>query len=397
MRYIIHKSPVNEKFYIWDTKEKILTTETGYDIILDIISDKYAVIGKSVFYYIDDRKYKSYSYQLIDISGRVVFNTLFEYVYPTDTIIYCKLDGLPINELSYLGNYQWKTNKGVYNSKNPFLYYNSKIAIIKGECAHKRIDGRMQLACTYRMIDNEGRILKEEIFKYSERSKVIKQFLEIEKQNTKVNWSQLFQQFVDMRWEKMDYIKENVSYNKTNHSYDILINDSIILHNVHLKVANNRFLLVFRNDEKYNLRYEDERKIIDNSSVCLAILNEKYELLYFSVDGFLINSSTLDTGIIINHDYIIDEKGHLYNLPSNISFYNNTCDRLGHIKIEEGGKIGYMNNRGKIIIPPIFPKDIQVGVDRVAADGYWKDYQREMRNSISDAYEEDSDAYWNTD
>ena len=36
MRYIPQKSPLIDKYYIWDTVEKKITTEVGFDIIVDI-------------------------------------------------------------------------------------------------------------------------------------------------------------------------------------------------------------------------------------------------------------------------------------------------------------------------------------------------------------------------
>ena len=56
-----------------------------------------------------------------------------------------------------------------------------------------------------------------------------------------------------------------------------------------------------------------------------------------------------------------------------------------------------MNNRGEVVIPPIFPKDIQVGIDEDAANESWREHQKYVADSISDAYEGDSDARWNTD
>ena len=48
MRYIPQKSPLIDKYYIWDTVEKKITTETGFDIIVDIVADKIAVVGKNI-------------------------------------------------------------------------------------------------------------------------------------------------------------------------------------------------------------------------------------------------------------------------------------------------------------------------------------------------------------
>lgn len=50
MRYIPQKSPLIDKYYIWDTVEKKITTEVGFDIIVDIVADKIAVVGRATSY-----------------------------------------------------------------------------------------------------------------------------------------------------------------------------------------------------------------------------------------------------------------------------------------------------------------------------------------------------------
>ena len=84
-------------------------------------------------------------------------------------------------------------------------------------------------------------------------------------------------------------------------------------------------------------------------------------------------------------------------MPENIKFDEFYSDNCGYAEIEKNNKLGYMNNRGEVVIPPIFPKDIQVGIDEDAANESWREHQKYVADSISDAYEGDSDARWNTD
>ena len=43
MRYKVIKSPITKKYYIWDSEEKKMSSEIGFDIILEIVQDKIAI------------------------------------------------------------------------------------------------------------------------------------------------------------------------------------------------------------------------------------------------------------------------------------------------------------------------------------------------------------------
>ena len=101
MRYIIQKSPIIEKFYIWDEEEKKISFERGFDIILEIVHDKIAVVGRATSYRSGYHLYSTYKYSLVDVKGRPVSEKEFDFVYPKDSFIFCKNGGLPINKLSY--------------------------------------------------------------------------------------------------------------------------------------------------------------------------------------------------------------------------------------------------------------------------------------------------------
>ena len=56
-----------------------------------------------------------------------------------------------------------------------------------------------------------------------------------------------------------------------------------------------------------------------------------------------------------------------------------------------------MNNEGQIVIPPIFPKDRQSGIDEDAANDAWRENQKEIAGWSDDAFDGEPDAYWNID
>ena len=130
---------------------------------------------------------------------------------------------------------------------------------------------------------------------------------------------------------------------------------------------------------------------------CIAVLNDSFNVIYYSKDGFDIYPRTFHNRIIINREYILCPDGRLLNLPENIKFDEFYSDDCGFAEIEKDDKIGFMNNEGQIVIPPIFPKDEQIGIDEDAANDSWREYQKYAAGSVSDAYEGDSDALWNTD
>lgn len=130
---------------------------------------------------------------------------------------------------------------------------------------------------------------------------------------------------------------------------------------------------------------------------CIAILNDSFEVIYYSNNGFNIYPWTFHNRIIIDSDYILCLDGKLFNLPENIKFDEFHSDNCGFARIEKDGKIGFMNNDGQIVIPPIFPKDRESGIDEEAANDSWREYQKEITSWSSDAYEGDDSNRWNTD
>ena len=397
MRYKIQKSPLIEKFYLWDTVEKKLTTETGYDIIIEIVEDRYAIVGYRRNYKVDYHYYCTYDYKLIDVNGREVFNEEFEFVYPTDSYVFCKIKNLPVNKLTYLGNYVWNQKDKNIRTKYPYFYIDDEKAIVKGEYWEDRADPIFpKFGYMYQLLNKRGEVLQEEKIENKEYiSKILQKFSKSHQQPNYV-YIDFLADNLDEKWAHINEIAE-----RTNDKYynlgSIQINDTLVLTNVHLGFAWNKYLLVYKDDNEYDRSYHHDRKIINRANNCLAILNDSYKLLYYSADGFKVNTRTFIDRIIIGEEYIMDFDGSLFSIPKDIIFSDDTCDRLGYLQIEKDDKLGYMNNRGEVVIPTIFPKDVQVGIDEDAANESWQEYQQYATDSVSDAYEGDSDAHWNTD
>lgn len=397
MRYIIQKSPIIEKFYIWDTVEKRLTTETGYDIIIEIVEERYAIVGYRRNYKVDYHYYNTYDYKLIDVNGREVFNEEFEFVYPTDSIVYCKFGNLPVNKLTYLGNYVWNQKGKNIKARYPYFYIDDEKAIVKGEYWEDRTDPIFpKFGYMYQLLNKRGEVLQEEKIESKERiSKIFQRFPKSHQQPNYVYIDFMADSF-DEKWAHINEMTERAS-DKYYNLGSIQINETLILENVHLGFAWDKYLLVYKEDNEYDRSYHHERKIINRANNCLAILNDSYKLLYYSADGFKVNTRTFIDRIIIGEEYIMDFDGSLFSIPKDIIFSDDTSDRLGYLQIEKDDKLGYMNNRGEVVIPPIFPKDVQVGIDEDAANESWREYQKYAADSVSDAYEGDSDARWNID
>ena len=72
MRYTIIKSPITKKYYIWDSEEKKMSSEEGFDIILEIVQDKIAIVGRATSYQSGYYYYSTYKYKLVDVKGRPI-------------------------------------------------------------------------------------------------------------------------------------------------------------------------------------------------------------------------------------------------------------------------------------------------------------------------------------
>jgi len=390
MRYIPQKSPLIDKYYIWDTVEKKITTETGFDIIVDIVADKIAVVGRATSYQSGHYYYSTYKYQLVDVKGRPISEKEFDFVYPYDSFIYCKNKGLPINKLSYLDNYIWDNESGRYLSKYPFYYYNSKNAIVKGKYWHESF----KRGYCYQYIDTKGNVLKEA--KVESKDSVERVLLGFRMQDSSnLVYIDVLADSIDKRWERINELAKRTDKDYFN-LCDFNLSEKYDFNNVKICFAWGEFLILTKMEKNPSYTgYDYQPKYKEGK--CIAVLNDSFDVIYYSKDGFNICPRTFHNRIIINREYILCPDGRLFNLPENIKFDDFYSDDCGFAEIEKDEKIGFMNNEGQIVIPPIFPKDRQSGIDEDAADDAWREYQKDIAGWTEDAFEGDSDARWNTD
>ena len=296
-----------------------------------------------------------------------------------------------------MGNYVWNQKDNIIKTKYPFFYIDDEKAIVKGKYWEDRTDPIFpKFGHMYQLLNKRGEVLQEEKIESKERiSKIFQRFPKSHQQPNYVYIDFMADSF-DEKWVHINEMTERAS-DKYYNLGSIQINDTLVLTNVHLGFAWNKYLLVYKDDNEYDRSYHHDRKIINRANNCLAILNDSYKLLYYSADGFKVNTRTFIDRIIIGEEYIMDFDGSLFSISKDIIFSDDTCDRLGYLQIEKDDKLGYMNNRGEVVIPTIFPKDVQVGIDEDAANESWQEYQQYATDSVSDAYEGDSDARWNTD
>lgn len=390
MRYKIIKSPLNKRFYIWDEEEKKISSENGFDIVLEIIQDKIAIVGRATLYQSGYYYYETYKYKLVDVKGRPVSEKEFDFVYPCDSYIFCKNNGLPINKLSYLDNYIWDNVSGRYLSKYPFYLYDSRNAIVKGEYWHESYKG----GYWYHYIDTKGNVLKEAKVESKESAERVL-FGHSKQDFSNLVYIDVLAESVDKRWERINELAKRTDKDYYN-LCDFNLCEKYDFHNVKISFVWGEFLVLIKMEKNPSYTGYDRRPKYKEGK-CVAILNDSFNVIFYSKDGFDIYPRTFHNRIIINHEYILCPDGRLFDLPENIKFDEFYSDNCGFAEIEKDEKIGFMNNQGLIVIPPIFPKDRQSGIDEAAANDTWREYQKEIAGWSSDAYEGDDSNRWNTD
>lgn len=390
MRYIPQKSPLIDKYYIWDTVEKKITTEKGFDIIVDIVADKIAVVGRTTSYQSGNYYYSTYKYQLVDVNGMPVSDKEFDFVYPYDSFIFCKNSGQPINKLSYLDNYIWDNDRGRYLSKYPFYFYDLKTAIVKGDYWRESNKG----GYWYQYIDTKGNVLKEA--KVESKESVERALFEFRMPDySNLVYIDVLADSVDKRWGRINELAKRTDKGYFN-LCDFNLSKKYDFYNVSISFAWEDFLILRKMEDNPSYTGYDRQPKYKKGK-CIAVLNDSFDVIYYSKDGFDIYPRTFHNRIIINREYLLCPDGKLFNLPENIKFDEFYSDNCGFAEIEKNDKIGFMNNEGHIVIPPIFPKDKLSGINKEAADDAWREYQKEIAGWTEDAFDGEPDAYWNSD
>ncbi len=390
MRYSIIKSPIIDKYFIWDKEEKKISSEKAYDIILEIVQDKIAIVGRKTSYRSGCYYYLTYVYSLVDVTGRPISEKTFDFVYPNDYFIFCKNGKLPINKLTYLDKYIWENESGHYLSEFPFYSYGQQNAIIAGEPSKER----WRNTRCYKYIDTRGEVLKEaEVNPYSSVERALFGFPKYDLSNRV--YIDVFGSTEDKKWERVTELITKKNDNNYN-IYDINLFEKYNFHNVSLRLAWDKFLLLIKMEENPSYTVYD-RQPKYNEGKCLAVLNDSFDVIFYSKDGFDIYPRTFHNRIVINQEYILRSDGRLFNLPENIKFDELNSDNCGFAKVEKDDKIGFINNEGQFVIPPIFPKDRENGIDEELADQEWREYQRDIAGYAEDAFDGEPDAIWNID
>lgn len=390
MRYNIIKSPLIEKFFIWDNEEKKISSEKGFDIILDIVQDKIAIVGRKYSYQSGYYYYLSYKYKLVDVNGRSISEKEFDFIYPYDSFILCKNYGLAINKLSYLDNFIWDNESGCYMSKYPFYSYNQKNAIVRGDYWYESYKS----GYWYQYIDTKGKVLKKA--KVESKENIERALFGFHKQDySNLVYIDVLADYVDRRWERINKIAKRTDIKYFN-ICDFNLSEQYKFHNIMMSFAWSNFLILKKMEE--NPHYSGNDSIAKyHEGKSIAILNDAFEVIFYSKSGFDVNPRAFRNRIIINNEYILCSDGRLYNLPKDIKFSEFNSDDCGVAEIEKDGKIGFLNNEGQIVIPPIFPKDSDAGINEAAADDAWREYQKEITDWTDDAYEGNATNGWNTD
>ncbi len=389
MRYSIIKSPIIDKYYIWDKEEKKISSEKGFDIILEIVQDKIAIVGRETSYRSGYYYYLKYVYSLVDVTGRPISEKTFDFVYPNDYFIFCKKGKLPINKLSYLDKYIWENESGHYLSEYPFYSCGQKNAIIEvGPSKELWRNTRW-----YKYIGTGGEVQKEaEVATYNSVELALFGFPKHEVSNRV--YIDVFGCCEDKKWERVNELIQRTDFDCC--VYDFNLSEKYNFHNVRLQLAWDEFLLLIKMEKNQSYTgYCREPKY--KESKCLAVLNDSFEVIFCSKDGFDINPDIFQNRIIINCEYILRSDGRLFSLPDNIKFDELKSDNCGFARIEKDDKIGFINNEGQFVIPPIFPKDRENGINEYLAEEEMREYQREIAGWTEDAFDGEPDAAWNID
>ena len=229
-----------------------------------------------------------------------------------------------------------------------------------------------------------------------ESNKSVEQvLLKSSKQDSNLVYIDVLACSINKKWDRINGLAKRTDKQYFN-ICDFNLSPKYNFHNVKICFAWGNFLILTKMEENpFYTGYDCTPKYKEGK--CIAILNDSFDVIYYSNNGFNVYPQTFHNRIIINHEYILCPDGSLFNLPANIKFDESHSDDCGFARIEKDGKIGFMNNEGVIVIPPIFPEDKESGIDEEAANDSWREYQKDITSWSSDAFEGDDTNRWNTD
>ncbi len=358
MNYEIIQNERDGKYYI--RKSDSFITSIGYDVVLCVVKEKYAIVGQK------DNLDDIIRYGLIDLNGQVILKCEYKCLYPHKEGIYCSSELFPLNLYLYSGVFKWQNKEKAIYSKLPFTFTNPSNAICIDDT--KAIETQSgDLAHQVFLINQEGQVIESHIDKPTWRIKedllkkasYPKKYVKIEVLSTSL----------EEKWKKLDEIAKKRIIGR-DIFFDIHLTDFLYLQNVRIDIRANKFLLVY-------------------TEKTIAILNDSLKLIYFDPMGF--HYIFLDEIFIINQKLILHPNGELY--PIQITFDEiDYYDDNGYLRFISKNKIGYLNTQGVVLVPPIFPRQLNTNFRQPI----W-DEQDLMGDYYSDAFEDDAEATWNVD
>ena len=355
MRYAIKQNSTTEKYYIEDIKTGQHISLHDYKYIIDIIDDKYVIVG---------RDFIGKKYGLITVDGLSVVDMIYDAIYTKGNRIFCQLDGL-LNEMTFLGQYVWHNKLGEYFFNEPILSSDIDTAIMKDK------DAVVERNLTaYKVMDCMGCIIE----KFQDTAPIIRlkneEYLRNEWGDSyHKKWSNLWNllkiEIIDSKLRRTITFPNGLTFEKLDYTFYF-----------------NRFLSL------YTSGYNTEGRWV-KTHYCIA--EENCKVLYYDLAGFSVNEHMFPDRLVINDKIILDAEGNLYPMPNGYEFAFNS-DRNGYIEIYSNGRRGYMNNRGEIVIPCIY--EIEKKVFEMD-----EDYEAYLRSGgdFLDAFDGDSSAIWNID
>lgn len=360
-RYSICKSPITQKFGVVDTDGQAIIPFI-YDIIFDIIDEKYFIVGNKAYPLSSYNYITTYKYGIVDINNNVIIDIKYYSLYKNGDVIYCQENwDEPLNKQTILGQYIWENKSGTLYLNNVILVQSDTIAIYKDKGGYKKIDCRGQIIDEADCNDIEWFNREQKRLNGNIEDESVVLLLDLALVNP-------------AKWKKYE---EKFSFEvNPNNLYDITlsINEQQSFYLNGFEIELDTFLCIYRVDGRHK--------------IYTGIFDENLKLLYYDETGFSIMSK-FHNRLIINNNLIIDRYGNLYNFDSSEGVIW-SVDYNDYALIYKDQKMGYMNNCGKIVVPIIFPFPI--------FEKFEEDYKSPFDyTSAEDAYEGDSDALWNTE
>ena len=393
------KSPVTQKYGISNNEDQLII-DFKFDIILEIIANRYAIVGNKSTRIDRGDVTKMYLYGIIDLceSGKFLIDIEYEILYLVDDHIIIQLREYEIgfrtkriiNEKTLLGQYVWKNALGCRYLDYPILASSEHYAVIA-----KNIS---QFHYQYILIDKLGNTIEDchvmakdwlewesdtqKRYKIEKLiNKVIYNTSILEKASDGQDYVRLDDcdyTVVDVKWESYKN-KINRDWASQTENLVTVLDSNEQLHKGYIyHIFSNLFFCVGYKkpinwrDQKYNLILDSNRNVI---------LESKSELN--------IKRSWPDR-LLINDTFLLDSKGVIYQFPIINKDWSADYCNTGYGIIYSKGLFGVMDKNGKLLTPIIFPPSI---FERDLSQ-YFEDLKK---MSSSDAYEGDYDALWNTD